>query len=256
MPSHRETIVDQFTRQAVPFSTAPVIRDEGLLALLVEAAEAGTEDVALDVACGPGLVVCALARAVRHATGLDVTPAMLERARTLARERRLENVAWVRGEVDRLPFPDATFSVVTSRFAFHHLTEPAAALAEMRRMCRPGGRVVLMDLAASPDPEKGAAFERMEKLRDPSHVRALALDEMVRLFAAVGLAAPRITPCRLALELEGVLARSFPAAGDVDRIRRIFVESLADDALGLEVRRHGDEIRFSYRVAILAAAVG
>jgi len=74
MPAHRDLIVEQFTKQAVPFSTAPGVRDEEALRLLVEFAGAGPEDTVLDVACGPGLVVCALAAVVRHATGIDVTP--------------------------------------------------------------------------------------------------------------------------------------------------------------------------------------
>ena len=92
MSSHRDRIVDQFTRQAVPFSTAPGIRDEAALQLLVEASGAGPDDTVLDVACGPGLVVSAFARVVRHATGIDVTPAMLERARAVAVEAGVTNV--------------------------------------------------------------------------------------------------------------------------------------------------------------------
>src|SRR5262249_112334 len=84
MESHRDRILDQFTRQALPFSTAPGIRDEAALQLLVETSGAGPDDTVLDVACGPGLVVTAFARVVRHATGIDVTPAMLERAREVA----------------------------------------------------------------------------------------------------------------------------------------------------------------------------
>src|SRR5262245_17244070 len=95
--SHRERIVDQFTRQAVPFSTAPAIRDEAALRLLVEASGAGSEDTVLDVACGPGLVVRAFARVARHATGIDVTPAMLARAHELAAEGGCANVGFVRG---------------------------------------------------------------------------------------------------------------------------------------------------------------
>ena len=253
MPSHRDLILDQFTRQAGPFSTAPGIRDEAALRLLVEASGAGPDDTVLDVACGPGLVVCAFAPVVRFATGIDVTLAMLERARALARERGTANVAFELGDVVRLPFPDAAFSIVTCRFAFHHFIDPRAVLAEMRRVCRSGGRVVVADLTASDDPAKAAAFERMEHLRDPSHVRALPLAELEALFPAVGLTAPGRTFCRLECELEGVLARSFPAAGDADRIREMFRAAVADDGLGLGVRRVGGEIRFAYPVAILAA---
>src|SRR5438128_4195738 len=140
MPAHRDLIVEQFTKQAVPFSTAPGVRDEEALRLLVDFTGAGPVDTVLDVACGPGLVMCALAPVVRHATGIDVTPAMIERARALAAEKGLANVAWQVGDVLPLPYPDGAFSLVVSRFAFHHFAEPRAVLAEMKRVCagRPG----------------------------------------------------------------------------------------------------------------------
>src|SRR5919198_5561628 len=152
---HSELILDQFTRQAVPFATAPSIKDEAALRLVVEFSGAGPVDTVLDVACGPGLLVCAFAAVVRRATGIDLTPAMLERARALQQQRGLTNVHWHRGDVLALPYADGAFSIVTSRFAFHHLLNPGSVLREMRRVCAPGGRVVVVDSA--PEPAKAAA---------------------------------------------------------------------------------------------------
>jgi len=255
MPSHKENVVDQFTRQALPFSTAAPIRDEAALDLIVGASGAGPGDDVLDVACGPGLVACAFARKSRRVTGIDLTPAMLERAREVAREQGIENVEWRNGDVLPLPFPDASFSIVVSRFAFHHFETPLAVLKEMRRVCRPGGRVVLVDLHASPDPAKARAFHEMEVLRDPSHARALPLDELRGLFRDAGLLAPAETFYDMRLELEGYLERAFPAPGDEEKIRRIFEDAVADDALGLEVRRKGDRILFRLPIAILVSAL-
>lgn len=252
--SHRDVILDQFTRQAVPFSTSPGIRDEEALRLLVEASGAGPADTVLDVACGPGLVVAAFARVARHVTGIDLTPAMIERARALAGERGLGNVTLTVGDAWPLPYPDAAFSVAVSRFAFHHFPEPAAVLAEMVRVCRPGGRVVVADAAVSPDPARAAAFNRMEKLRDPSHVRAMPLAELTALFSGAGLPAPAVTRCEMRVEVEGLLSRSFPDPGDADAIRAMFVDSLPDDGLGVGARRHEGAIHFAYPVAILVAA--
>ena len=78
---HKEHILDQFTRQAVPFANAAAIRNEDALNRIVKMAQAGPEDTVLDVACGPGLLACAFARVARHVTGIDLTPAMLEQAR-------------------------------------------------------------------------------------------------------------------------------------------------------------------------------
>jgi SAM-dependent methyltransferase len=252
-PSHRDLILDQFTRQAVPFSTSPGIKDEQALRLIIEFTNAGPADTVLDVACGGGIVVCAFARVVRHATGIDLTPAMIERAKALAAEQGLTNVSWKQGDVLPLPYLDGAFSLVTSRFAFHHFLDPKAVLAEMTRVCAPGGRVAVIDSEASPVAAKAAEFNRMEKLRDPSHVRAMPLMELKGLFGKVGLPAPRVTNYRLEGELEGLLSRSFPLPGDADRIRGIFAASLGDDRLGIPMSRDGERIRYAYPVAVLVA---
>src|SRR5438874_1664386 len=72
---HSDLILDQFTRQAVPFATAPSIKDEAALRLVVEFSGAGPDDTVLDVACGPGLIVVAFARVVKHATVIVVDSA-------------------------------------------------------------------------------------------------------------------------------------------------------------------------------------
>ena len=91
----------------MPFSEAPAIRDEAALRLLVELVGAGPQDTVLDVACGPGLVVCAFAGVARHATGIDLTPAMIERARALAHQKGLSNVTFDVSDVVALPYPVA-----------------------------------------------------------------------------------------------------------------------------------------------------
>lgn len=253
MSSHRDRILDQFSQQAVPFSTAAPIRDEKALALLVAATGAGGDDTVLDVACGPGLVVCAFARVARHATGIDLTPAMIERARQLAAEQRVDNVAFHVGDVLPLPFADSAFSIVVSRFAFHHFQDPGAVLREMRRVCRPGGRVAVADLTASADLDKAAAFHRMEMLRDPSHARALTVDELRELFRAAQLAPPAESYWRMKIDVDELMLRSFPAPGTEAVIRQMFADAVDGDAMGLDLRREGERLRFFYSNVILAA---
>jgi len=250
---HTELIRDPFTRQAAPFSTAAEIRDDEALHRIVTMAHAGPTDTVLDVACGPGLLACAFARVAKHVTGIDVTPAMLEQARVNQRRLGLENLTWHEGEVPPLPYADATFSVVSTRFAFHHLPDPLPVLEEMRRVCRAGGRIVVVDSA--PAPETAAAFNCMERLRDPSHVRALTPDELVGLFARAGLPEPTVRRDEPAYELESLLARSFPAQGDADRIRRMFRESLETDMLGVRAVERSGKIYFSFPVIALASFV-
>ena len=254
MDSHQSRILDQFTRQAVPFSQSPSVSNQEALNLIVRSAGARPEDTVLDVACGPGLLVCAFARVVRHATGIDITPAMLEQARRAQQEQGFTNVSWQQGDVTRLPYPDEHFSIVSSRFVFHHLEEPLVVLQEMKRVCRPGGRVVVADMA--PAPEKAAALDEEERLRDPSHVRALPEAELLALFATAGLPEPGVGHYRVECELDDLLSRSFPDPGDEEKIRKIFAESIATNGLDLNTREEHGKIYYSFPVAVLASVKG
>lgn len=252
--SHGALIRDQFTRQATPFSTAAPIADEAALRMIIEAANPTPSDKVLDVACGGGIVVCAFARHVRHATGIDMTPAMLERARKLAAEKGVANVTWQEGDVEHLPYPDGAFNIVTTRFAMHHFLQPGVVFREMVRVCAPGGRIVVVDSYTSPDPAKATAFNHLEKLRDPSHARCLGLDELKGLFRDAGLGEPGLSYYELRDEVKNLLARSFPNPGDERKIIEIFSASAGDDRLGIPVRKTGERIEYAYPVAILAAA--
>jgi ubiquinone/menaquinone biosynthesis C-methylase UbiE len=251
--THQDLILDQFTRQATVFSTAPPITDDDALKMIVDAARPAPDDRLLDVACGPGLVVCAFAPHVREATGIDVTPAMLDRAHELATDKGLANITWRQGDVYSLPYDGARFTIVTTRFSCHHFLDPAAVVREMVRVCAPGGRVIVVDDYASEDPSKAAAFNQLEKLRDPSHSRCLTLTELKSLFAAAGLPEPDATYYELRGDVPSLLARSFPNPGDEVKIIEMFKASVADDRLGIPVRLDADEIYYAYPVAILAA---
>ncbi|MGE5270078.1 MAG: class I SAM-dependent methyltransferase [Thiohalocapsa sp.] len=251
--THSALIRDQFTRQATPFSTAAPIADAAALRLIVEAAEAGPDDTVLDVACGGGIVVCGFALHVQHAIGIDMTPAMLERARLLAAEKGVTNVSWQEGDVTRLPYPDGAFTIIVTRFAVHHFPDPASVLAEMVRVCAPGGRIVVVDTCASSDPAKAAEFNRLELLRDPSHVRALPLAELRSMFVDAGLGEPIVRYYELRDRVTNLLARSFPNPGDEPKIVALFRASIDDDRLGIPVRQVGEAIEYAYPVAILAA---
>lgn len=252
MEEQKEAVRERFTKQAALFSRAPSTRDEEALRLHLEAAGARPEDTVLDVACGPGVVVCAFAEVTRYALGIDLVPAMLERAQALQKEKGLANVSWEVGDAAMLPYPDGAFSIVTSRYSFHHMSDPAGALAEMTRVCRPGGKVVLIDVMVSEDPGQAERFNRMERLRDPSHVRTMPLSEMKELYRRVGLTEPETRIYPLELELESFLQRSFTPEDGAAEVRKAFLDDSPENGLGLEVRREGSEVRFSFPIALLA----
>lgn len=100
----------------------------------------------VDIGCGEGYLTLEAARWARRVVGIDRSPAVLARARQLAERRRATNVTWKRGEIERLPVPDAAFDVALLSQTLHHAADPAQAVHEAARVLRPGGRVLVLDL--------------------------------------------------------------------------------------------------------------
>jgi len=249
---HRSQILDQFTRQADTFLQRHAQGHEDLLALMAECAGVGAEDTVLDVACGPGIVSCFFAGRVRHVTGLDMVPAMLERARRLQVERGLTNIEWKAGDSLELPFAEQSFDCVVTRFSFHHFLEPAQALREMRRVCRKGGTALVADV--TPDVDTQQSFNGWEKLRDPSHTRALTVEEFEALGENEGMELRRRERFGLKMELEDLLKGSFPGPGDADRIRALFEDEIQNEkhGLGVEAYRENGAVQIVYPVTVMA----
>src|SRR5215510_12609730 len=94
----RRLILEQFTRQAVPFAEMPAHSNDEANRLLIDLATVGPDDTVLDVACGPGLVACSLAEVACHVTGIDLTPAMIEQAQARQQTKGLTNLTWCVGD--------------------------------------------------------------------------------------------------------------------------------------------------------------
>lgn len=249
---HDADVLDQFTRQAEPFAQRHGYHHDPLLGLMAECAEVQPDQAVLDVACGPGIISCFFARRAAQVTGLDFVPAMLERARRYQVEQQVANVAWQLGSCTDLPFAAGTFDCVVTRFSFHHFLGPLAALREMKRVCKPGGTVLVCDVA--PTAATQSAFNHWEVLRDPSHTRALTQAELESLGAEAGLALHRSVRSRFDKDLEDLLAGSFPRPGDADRIRALFEAELraGTDTLGVAAHSRNGSVHIHYPVVVIA----
>jgi SAM-dependent methyltransferase len=100
----------------------------------------------IDIGCGEGYLTIEAARWARKVVGVDRSPAVLARARQLAERRRVTNIAWKRGEIERVPVADASFDVALLSQTLHHAADPGRAVHEAARVLRPGGRVLILDL--------------------------------------------------------------------------------------------------------------
>jgi SAM-dependent methyltransferase len=108
---------------------------------LVEFAEVKPGETVLDVGTGTGVVAITAARVGASVTGIDLTPALLDVARENARVAKVATTQWFEGDAERLPVPDGQFDVVVSQFGHMFAPRPDVAVAEMRRVLKPGGRI-------------------------------------------------------------------------------------------------------------------
>jgi ubiquinone/menaquinone biosynthesis C-methylase UbiE len=177
---------EQFNKQAALYATSPVHRLGPSLAVLVEMAAPEPADVVLDVATGTGNTALTLAPQVLKVVGLDVASAMLDQARTRAEAENARNVEFVSGSAEELPFPEEQFSLVVSRHAPHHFHHLDKFLREVRRVLKPGGRLVVAD-QISPSAQVAEWVDRWEQTRDPSHFRQRTITEWRELTEAAGL---------------------------------------------------------------------
>lgn len=247
--AHVDDIREQFTRQAEVYARMRVTTDEKGLKLLVALTDPAPAARVVDVACGPGFLTMTFAARTAEVLGVDATDALLGLARAEAERRGLANVRFVAGDVNRLDLPDGAFDVASCRAAFHHFPEPAHVLAEMVRIVRPGGTLLVADMLGSEEPAQGARHDAVERLVDPTHARALPPSEFARLFRDAGLEIVHQPTSWLPQDVEEWIAHGGPSDDVAAEIRRRLDEALPDDGLGTRLRVEDGRLRFSYHSA-------
>jgi ubiquinone/menaquinone biosynthesis C-methylase UbiE len=155
------------------------------LQALLDALEPQKNELALDVATGPGFTALALAGKVERVIGIDLTKQMLTRARQLAKARGITNAEFEIGDALNLTYPGESFDIVTTRRATHHFQDVPRFIREARRVLRPGGRLGIVDMV----PPKGAEsfLNKIEFLRDDSHVKAYTQEAWGSMITRSGL---------------------------------------------------------------------
>lgn len=253
-PDNLAEVQRQFRRQAEAYSTMKVVTDPRILESMVELSGVTAQARVLDVASGPGYVAMAFAPRCRAVVGIDATDRLVERARAEAARRGIGNVTFMLGNVERMPFSAGEFDLAACRFAFHHFAHPRMVLAEMARVLRPGGRMVIVDMTTSEDPAKADYHNRVERLCDPSHARALPASEWERMFADAGLEIAHRGGRETHYDLESWLAHGGPPPERRTQIYEMMEASLETDRSGLKVRRHNGQIWFSHTGVTYVAA--
>ena len=180
------------------------------------------------------------------AFGIDLTLEMIREA--VKREGR-----YVRGEVSRLPFLDATFDVAVCRNSFHHFDRPAEVMSEMARVVRPGGRVVIEDMRAPDDPTQRAYQATIERLRDDSHTRTLTAGEFHELARATGLSGAGEIPVTLVIDFAEWIDRACHDVKKRDRARLMMEACVDTDRCGLKVWKDKGRLMFERQSLLFKA---
>ncbi len=184
---YEDSIRNEFTHQTESFARNEVATKAETLGALVELVPEVAEASWLEVACGPAAISRALAPRVGRVHGVDLTPAMVEKASEEAARAGVGSVEFSVGDATALAFEDGSFDGAVTRFSFHHIPAPWRVMAEMARVVRPGGWAVVSDFVADPDREVYATVEEIERLRDPSHWSCLTAEQLRTIGNEFGL---------------------------------------------------------------------
>ena len=254
-PNSNGDTVTQFTAQVNRFVTSPHVNQPEAVRRFLAAVDPRCDERALDVACGPGLLARAFAPHVREYVGVDLTPAMVEKASAITRDVGISNAQFEIGDALQLPFKANTFDLVLSRLALHHMPDPGRAVQEMARVLRPGGRLGVFDMTTSEITEEAAYHNVIERLRDPSHTSSLALSELVKMVRIAGLELDKVDAIDYEQDVEDWIARAEQSADAATQARELIADATGTRKFGgKRVWRDQDgKIWFSVRWAILVA---
>ncbi|MGA7777503.1 MAG: methyltransferase domain-containing protein [Paraburkholderia sp.] len=231
---HHDQVADAFGSTAAAYLTSHVHATGADLQALAASIAATPDATVLDMGCGAGHASFAVAPHAQSVVAYDIAPQMLATVAAAASERGLTNIRTQQGAAETLPFDDASFDCVISRMSAHHWHDVPQALAEVRRVLKPGGQVLFVDIAGIDHPLLDTHIQAVEVLRDASHIRDYRADEWVAYFAAAGLKATIRERWRLPIEFASWVARMRTPESRVVAIRSLW------DSAPDEVREYFD----------------
>ena len=244
--SHSTSIRDEFAHQAESFARSPTMSLAETLDVVVDLVPADPAARWVEIACGPGLIARAMAPRVGSVLGVDLTPAMVEKARSEAAAAGVENVDFALGDATALDIPDDAVDGAITRFSVHHIPAPVRVLEEMRRVVRPGGWVVVSDFVTDDDGEAAAWQEGIERLRDPSHWALLTPSRIAALGERIGLDPDLEREVPFVIDFGEWLGRGSGGPANAELIERLLGEAPAA-ARSFVVSGEGDGRTLRYR---------
>jgi len=241
---HKELVRKLCATQVCP--TTASFRQAQKAQPMLELAKPTPSECVLDVASGWGFVALAFAPLVRSVVGIDLTPEMVDLAKQLAKGSGVSNADFQVGDAEDLPFRPETFDIVSCRAAFDHLDDPEKALREMKRVLIPSGRIVLYEFVAPAVCDKAAFYNKIESLRDPSHVRSLTVGEYRNLIHKCGLEENGRVVNLLRRDFESWMSYVDSSNESRKQIWALLLDSIKGDRAGLAPRLQGGVLSFTH----------
>ena len=234
--NHAGHVVEQFGAQAAAYVTSQVHAAGANLDRIGALIGAMPGARVLDLGCGGGHVAFAAASAGATVTAYDLSAEMLAAVTAEAGRRGLDRIETRQGAAETLPFPDARFDAVLTRYSAHHWHDVPAGLAETRRVLKPDGLLVVCDVVAPEAPLLDTHLQAVELLRDPSHVRDYRVSEWRAMLEAAGFVPGDATPSRPRMEFASWIARMRTPEVNVAAIRALQASAPAEvaDHFGIE----------------------
>ncbi len=183
-----------FSQRAAFYVTSATHTDKKVLDRVVELAKPQISDLALDIATGTGHTAFALAPHVREVIATDITVEMLIEGRKLKADRSIRNIDFRLADAHDLPFDDQTFDIVTCRRSAHHFIDVNKAIAEMKRVLKVGGRLVIDDRSVAEDDFVDMTMNRLDWLHDESHIRQYRSSEWEHMLIEAGFNVEVVEP--------------------------------------------------------------
>lgn len=260
----KSLVQQQFGANAAAYVASAPHATGSSLARLVEVLDLQPGWHVLDVATGAGHTALALAPHVASIIASDLTPEMLAEADKLARAKGLVNLTTALADAEALPFPDATFDLVTCRIAAHHFADAPGFIAEAHRVLKGGGVLAVVD-NISPDQHSTpgyspselqdavAAYNDFERMRDPSHMHCLTLAEWSAALARTGFVIEHSEILAKPMAFKAWVERQGVPADIVARLADILQEGPPALTAFLRPRLEGSELWFSLDEALVVA---
>jgi SAM-dependent methyltransferase len=243
---YEDSIRTEFTHQSRSFGTSPAMTSAETLGALIALIPGNAGGDWIDVACGPGVVSRATAVRVGSVKGVDLTPAMIAEAERRADDEGIENVGFALGDATALEFADDSFDGAITRLSLHHIPAPGRVVAEMARLVRPGGWILVSDIVADRDRDANAWREEIERLRDPSHWACHTPESLRAMGEAAGLVLDEEKLIPIEIDFDDWLGRGSGGADAAGLVARLLREQppaaesfrVSEDEAGRRLHQH------------------